>query len=141
MKAQQVNPTVIAAAVGGDDQKAMRTQVADLGLGEKYAWINNQQDWPDVYGLPKDNLFVLGFLGHSILNNLFYPIVDLARGGYGDVQILREGGGSVPTVHIVVILHSLSAIARLFLFSKDFKARFLPWSTQRGQGLDVVWNW
>jgi branched-chain amino acid transport system substrate-binding protein len=57
LKIQQINPDVIAAAVGGDDQKAMRTQVAQLGLGEKYAWINNQQDWPDVYGLPRDNLF------------------------------------------------------------------------------------
>ena len=32
-------------------------QVAQLGLGESMAWINNQQDWPDVYGLPLDNLF------------------------------------------------------------------------------------
>ena len=43
--------------MGGDDQKAMRQQVAQLGLGESMAWINNQQDWPDVYGLPLDNLF------------------------------------------------------------------------------------
>lgn len=57
LKIQQIKPKVIAAAVGGDDQKAMRTQVAQLGLGDKYAWINNQQDWPDVYGLPRENLF------------------------------------------------------------------------------------
>ena len=43
--------------MGGDDQKAMRQQVAQVGMGAKYAWINNQQDWPDVYGLPKKNLF------------------------------------------------------------------------------------
>ncbi len=54
---QQANPDVVAAAVGGDDQKAMRQQVAQLGMGSKPAWINNQQDWPDVYGLPVDNLF------------------------------------------------------------------------------------
>ncbi len=57
IKIQQQAPDVVAAAVGGDDQKAMRQQVAQLGMGEKPAWINNQQDWPDVYGLPKDNLF------------------------------------------------------------------------------------
>jgi branched-chain amino acid transport system substrate-binding protein len=57
LKIQQANPAVVAAAVGGDDQKAMRQQVAQLGMGEKPAWINNQQDWPDVYGLPLDNLF------------------------------------------------------------------------------------
>jgi branched-chain amino acid transport system substrate-binding protein len=57
IKTQQMKPDVVAAAIGGDDQKAMRQQIADLGLGSEFAWINNQQDWPDVYGLPKDNLF------------------------------------------------------------------------------------
>ena len=54
---QQASPDVVAAAVGGDDQVAMRQQVAQLGMGSDIAWINNQQDWPDVYGLPVDNLF------------------------------------------------------------------------------------
>ena len=57
LKVQQINPKVVAAAVGGDDLKAMRTQVAQLGMGSKYAWINNQQDWPDVYGTPKESTF------------------------------------------------------------------------------------
>ena len=57
VKVQQATPDVVAAAVGGDDQKAMRQQVAQLGMGAKPGWINNQQDWPDVYGLPLDNLF------------------------------------------------------------------------------------
>ena len=54
---QQAGPNVVAAAVGGDDQIALRQQVAQLGMGNSMAWINNQQDWPDVYGLPLDNLF------------------------------------------------------------------------------------
>ena len=57
LKVQQAAPQVVAAAVGGDDQKAMRQQVSQAGLGERMAWINNQQDWPDVYGLPLENLF------------------------------------------------------------------------------------
>ncbi len=57
LSVQQAKPQVVAAAVGGDDQKALRQQVAQLGMGESPAWINNQQDWPDVYGLPLDNLF------------------------------------------------------------------------------------
>ena len=57
LKIQQAGPDVVAAAIGGDDQKALRQQVAQLGMGQKPAWINNQQDWPDVYGLPLDNLF------------------------------------------------------------------------------------
>jgi branched-chain amino acid transport system substrate-binding protein len=47
---QQIAPDVVAAAVGGDDQKALRIQVVEAGLGQSPAWINNQQDWPDVYG-------------------------------------------------------------------------------------------
>jgi branched-chain amino acid transport system substrate-binding protein len=57
LSVQQAKPNVVAAAVGGDDQKALRQQVAQLGMGNSPAWINNQQDWPDVYGLPLDNLF------------------------------------------------------------------------------------
>jgi branched-chain amino acid transport system substrate-binding protein len=68
---QQAQPHVVAAAVGGDDQKAMRTQVAELGMGEKPAWLNNQQDWPDVYGLPLDNLF--GIFGTTWYYKLDLP--------------------------------------------------------------------
>ncbi|MEP6654421.1 MAG: ABC transporter substrate-binding protein, partial [Myxococcales bacterium] len=57
LKIQQYSPDVVAAAVGGDDLKAMRAQVGQMKLGSKYAWINNQQDWPDVYGLPRTDLF------------------------------------------------------------------------------------
>jgi len=54
---QQAKPDVVAAAIGGDDQIALRQQVIQLGMGSSPAWINNQQDWPDVYGLPIENLF------------------------------------------------------------------------------------
>jgi branched-chain amino acid transport system substrate-binding protein len=74
LKAQQQNPEVVAAAVGGDDLKAMRTQVAQMKLGEKYAWINNQQDWPDVYGLPRTDLF--GVFGTTWYQGLELPGVD-----------------------------------------------------------------
>lgn len=57
LKVQQRKPGVISAAIGGDDQKAMRQQVAQLKMGDKPAWINSQQDWDDVYGLPVGNLF------------------------------------------------------------------------------------
>jgi ABC-type branched-subunit amino acid transport system substrate-binding protein len=57
LKVQQKKPDVVAAAVGGDDQKSMRAQVAQMKLGDKYAWINNQQDWPDIYGLGPDAIF------------------------------------------------------------------------------------
>jgi branched-chain amino acid transport system substrate-binding protein len=57
IKIQQIKPNVVAAAVGGDDIKALRQQVVQLKLHKSPAWINNQQDWPDVYGLGPDAIF------------------------------------------------------------------------------------
>jgi len=57
LRLQQMKPDVVAAAVGGDDQKSMRQQVIQAGLHKKMAWINSQQDWPDVYGLGPDAMF------------------------------------------------------------------------------------
>jgi branched-chain amino acid transport system substrate-binding protein len=57
IKLQQIKPNVVAAAVGGDDIKALRQQVVQSKLDKSFAWINNQQDWPDVYGLGPDAVF------------------------------------------------------------------------------------
>ncbi len=60
LKVQQAKPDVVATAVGGDDIKALRQQVSDLKLEDKTAWINNQQDWPDVWGAPQTLFGVFG---------------------------------------------------------------------------------
>src|SRR5262245_26198957 len=54
LKVQQMKPDVVATAMGGDDNKALREQINQLKLdpGGKPAWVNNQQDWPDVWGAP-----------------------------------------------------------------------------------------
>ncbi len=57
LKIQQMKPAVVAAAVGGDDIKALRQQVVQLKMNKSPAWINNQQDWPDVYGLGPEAIF------------------------------------------------------------------------------------
>ncbi|WP_280153343.1 ABC transporter substrate-binding protein [Piscinibacter sp. XHJ-5] len=57
LKVQQIKPDVVATAVGGDDIKALRQQVVQLKMNHKPAWINNQQDWPDVYGLGPEQIF------------------------------------------------------------------------------------
>ncbi len=57
LKLQQIKPSVVATAVGGDDIKALRQQVVQLGLQKNMAWVNNQQDWPDVYGLGPEAIF------------------------------------------------------------------------------------
>jgi branched-chain amino acid transport system substrate-binding protein len=60
LKIQQAKPDVVATAIGGDDIKALREQVAQLKLDGKPSWINNQQDWPDVWGAPNSLFGVFG---------------------------------------------------------------------------------
>ncbi|MGE3144032.1 MAG: ABC transporter substrate-binding protein [Pseudorhodoplanes sp.] len=60
LKIQQAKPDVVATAIGGDDIKALREQVAQLKLDGKPAWINNQQDWPDIWGAPNSLFGVFG---------------------------------------------------------------------------------
>ena len=57
LRVQQMKPDVVAAAIGGDDSKALRQQVIQAKLHQNIAWINNQQDWPDVYGLGAEEIF------------------------------------------------------------------------------------
>jgi branched-chain amino acid transport system substrate-binding protein len=70
LKIQQAKPDVVATAIGGDDIKALREQVAQLKLDGKPAWINNQQDWPDIWGAP-DSLF--GVFGTTWYHKLQLP--------------------------------------------------------------------
>jgi len=73
LKVQQSKPDVVATAIGGDDIKALRTQVAQLKLDGKPAWINNQQDWPDIWGAP-ESLF--GVFGTTWYHKLKLPGVE-----------------------------------------------------------------
>jgi len=69
LKLQQIKPNVVATAVGGDDIKSLRQQVVQLKMNNTMAWINNQQDWPDVYGLGPDAIFgVFGTTWYYRLN-------------------------------------------------------------------------
>ena len=70
LRIQQSKPDVVAAAVGGDDFKVMHQQVRDMGLDSKPAWLNNQQDWPDVYGLGTDAAF-------GVFGTTWYHYLDL----------------------------------------------------------------
>jgi branched-chain amino acid transport system substrate-binding protein len=54
---QRAKAGVIATAVGGEDLKFFRDQVRKARLDTSFGWINNQQDWPDVYGLGKEAMF------------------------------------------------------------------------------------
>jgi branched-chain amino acid transport system substrate-binding protein len=73
LKVQQAKPDVVAMAIGGDDMKVLRQQVSSLKLDEKTAWINNQQDWPDIWGAA-GTLF--GVFGTNWYHKLALPGVD-----------------------------------------------------------------
>ena len=87
---QQQAPDVVAAAVGGDDLKALRLQVIDQGLDTEMGWINNQQDWPDVYGTPP-----FGIFGTTWYYNLDLPgvaaFVSAYQDTYGDSSLVVPG--------------------------------------------------
>jgi branched-chain amino acid transport system substrate-binding protein len=93
LKLQQIKPHVVATAVGGDDIKALRQQVIQTRLDKSYAWINNQQDWPDVYGLGPDAVF--GVFGTTWYYRLDLPgvkeFVATYQKTYPGVQIKVPG--------------------------------------------------
>jgi branched-chain amino acid transport system substrate-binding protein len=93
LKLQQIKPHVVATAVGGDDIKALRQQVTALKMNRQMTWINNQQDWPDVYGLTSDQIF--GVFGTTWYWRLDLPgvkeFVEKYQKTYPGVQIKTPG--------------------------------------------------
>ncbi len=91
LRIQQAKPDVVAAAVGGDDFKVMRQQVRDMKLDRKPAWINNQQDWPDIYGLGADAAF-------GVFGTTWYHYLDLP----GVADFVKRYKERYPTTRIDV---------------------------------------
>jgi len=91
LRIQQEKPDVVAAAVGGDDFKVLRQQVADMGLDRSPAWLNNQQDWPDVYGLGPDAAF-------GVFGTTWYHYLDLP----GVPELVARYQETYPTTRINV---------------------------------------
>ena len=145
IKIQQIKPNVVAAAVGGDDIKALRQQVVQLKLHKSPAWINNQQDWPDVYGLGPEAIF--GVFGTNWYYRLDVPgvkeFVTAYQQAYPGVQIkvpgnvyyngymatrelLRavERAGSTNNIKVIKELEALKVTARDRM--QDFDAYMNP---------------
>jgi branched-chain amino acid transport system substrate-binding protein len=91
LRIQQEQPDVVAAAVGGDDFKVLRQQVNDMGLARDPAWLNNQQDWPDVYGLGIDAAF-------GVFGTTWYHYLDLP----GVPDLVARYQAAYPTTRIDV---------------------------------------
>jgi branched-chain amino acid transport system substrate-binding protein len=60
IRIQQLRPDVVATAIGGEDHLALRRQVAALRMDNAPAWIDNQLDWPDVWGSPQNAFGIFG---------------------------------------------------------------------------------
>ena len=124
LKLQQIKPEVVAAAVGGDDIKALRQQVVQLGLQKRMAWINNQQDWPDVYGLGPDQIF--GVFGTTWYYRLDLPgvkefVADYQK-AYPGVQIKVPGNvyynGYVATRELLRCVEEAGTTANIAVIKK-----------------------
>ena len=91
LKIQQTKPDVVAAAVGGDDFKVLRQQVKEMGLDRNPAWLNNQQDWPDIFGLGTDAAF-------GVFGTTWYHYLDLP----GVADFVKRYQERYPTTRITV---------------------------------------
>ena len=69
----------------------LRQQVADMGLDRDPAWLNNQQDWPDVYGLGPDAAF-------GVFGTTWYHYLDLP----GVPELVARYQEAYPTTRINV---------------------------------------
>jgi branched-chain amino acid transport system substrate-binding protein len=124
LKIQQIKPNVIAAAVGGDDIKALRQQVVQTKLDRAYAWINNQQDWPDVYGLGPDAVF--GVFGTTWYYRLDLPgvkeFVEKYQKTYPGVQIKVPGNvflnGYLATRELLRVVEEVGSTHNLAVIKK-----------------------
>ncbi len=133
LKIQQLKPSAVATAVGGDDIKALRKQVVQMKMNNSVAWINNQQDWPDVYGLGPEEIFgVFGTTWYWRLDlpgvkefvaayQKAYPGVQIKvpgnvyyNGYMGTRELLRaaERAGSTNNIKIIKELENLKVSAR-----------------------------
>jgi len=78
-----------------------------------------------VPAIPKDNAFVLGWLAWDILDPILYTLQDsLQKGGYGDIETLRNNGVNTDLMKVGLIAHALVTAYRLY---KDPK--FVPYVT------------
>jgi branched-chain amino acid transport system substrate-binding protein len=124
LKIQQIKPNVIAAAVGGDDIKALRQQVVQTKLDRAYAWINNQQDWPDVYGLGPEAVF--GVFGTTWYYRLDLPgvkeFVAKYQKTYPGVQIKVPGNvflnGYLATRELLRVVEEVGSTNNLAVIKK-----------------------
>ena len=124
LKIQQIKPNVIAAAVGGDDIKALRQQVVQTKLDRAYAWINNQQDWPDVYGLGPEAVF--GVFGTTWYYRLDLPgvkeFVEKYQKTYPGVQIKVPGNvflnGYLATRELLRVVEEAGSTNNIALIKK-----------------------
>jgi branched-chain amino acid transport system substrate-binding protein len=124
LKIQQIKPNVIATAVGGDDIKALRQQVVQTKLDRAYAWINNQQDWPDVYGLGPEAVF--GVFGTTWYYRLDLPgvkeFVAKYQKTYPGVQIRVPGNvflnGYLATRELLRVVEEVGSTNNLAVIKK-----------------------
>ena len=84
---------VVAAVIGGDDMKALQSQVQERDQDRNPAWLNNQQNWPDVR--MRDGKGLFGIFGTTWYHGLNLPgvsnFVDRYKTKYPDNSVPLPG--------------------------------------------------
>jgi branched-chain amino acid transport system substrate-binding protein len=150
LKIQQIKPNVVAAAVGGDDIKALQ-QVVQVKLNKSPAWINNQQigpmstAWTDaIFGVFGTNWYyrldLPGVKEFVAAYQTTYPGVQIRvpgntyyNGYMATRELLRavERAGTTNNIKVIKELEALKVSARDRM--QDFDAYMNPATHQLQQ--------
>lgn len=93
--------------------------------------------------VPKDNAFVLGWLGYHVINTLAYVLVDrLSQDGIGDFKTLRAQAGmsrgEVNLLELGLVAHAALTTYRVF---KNPKVKPYVKTTGREIVVGIGWLW
>ena len=92
-----------------DNSKLRRISSAGFG-----AEILSSEFILGVNSIPKNNAFFLGWLAFDILNPVFYTLIDMQGGGYGDMRSLHQSDMNTDIVKAVLLAHSALSVYRLY---------------------------
>lgn len=120
-----------------------RSTVKQITLGGFGAEILSAEAMLFFDEIPKDNAFILGYLGYHIFNTLSYVLIDqLSANGAGDFQALRNTGGmsrsDVNLLQIGLVAHAIFTAYRVF---ENPKVKLYVNATSKEIVVGLSWQW
>lgn len=115
-----------------------KTKLRDIALGGFGAQVVSTEIMLATDKIPKDNAFVLGWLGFNIFNSVRYVLSNEWSSGHGDLATLRNTGMDVRWLEAGLVAHAVLSGYRIY---KDPK--FIPYIrvTRQELGVAIGWQW